>query len=126
MIQAVVGLIFKGNKILLGKSTQPDFRLGKYCFVAGSCEEGENIYDTITREAKEEAGLVVKPRIGFAFRTKKRPHIAYVVCDYISGEINFNHEFENMNWYNLDNIPSDTLKSNKQLIDLILKSQSKR
>ncbi len=47
-----------GNKILMSKYAGRDFK--EYALLAGFCEVGETIEETVKREVMEEVGLKVK------------------------------------------------------------------
>lgn len=51
-------LVCQGNNILLQSSMKNDMR--EYTFPGGHIEKGESIIDGITREIKEETGLMIK------------------------------------------------------------------
>eukprot|EP00743_Colponemidia_sp_Colp-15_P007736 GILK01008376.1.p1 GENE.GILK01008376.1~~GILK01008376.1.p1 ORF type:complete len:358 (-),score=47.15 GILK01008376.1:124-1155(-) len=55
----VIACIYKGDKLLLGR--QKRFPPGMYSCIAGFMEPGESIEEAVTREAKEETGIVVLP-----------------------------------------------------------------
>ena len=55
---AVAVAILNGDKILLAKSAQGNFR--RFSLIAGYVEVGETIEQTVHREVKEEVGLEVK------------------------------------------------------------------
>jgi len=60
--KSAVAIILKNGKVLMGRSTAKDERLGKYCFPGGRIDKGENVYKAAVREANEEAGVVCKNR----------------------------------------------------------------
>jgi len=54
---AVRGVIFRGNKLLMVRSSTDGF----YKFPGGGIEHGESHLDTLVRETKEEVGLTIRP-----------------------------------------------------------------
>ncbi len=58
----VVGAIITNEKgqIFLAKRKQDDFMGGIYEIPGGKANKGENIYDTLVREIKEETNLTIK------------------------------------------------------------------
>lgn len=64
IIPVAVGLILDGEgNILVSKRIDPQTPAadGKWDFIGGKVEPGENPEETIVREAKEETGLEIKP-----------------------------------------------------------------
>ena len=59
---AVHIIINKGNKILLQKRKGSKLWPGYYALPAGHIDEGENQYDALVREAKEELGIILDPK----------------------------------------------------------------
>lgn len=55
-------VLFRDGKILLSQRKNTGYRDGEHSVVAGHVEEGETFIQTIVREAKEEAGIVVRPK----------------------------------------------------------------
>ena len=58
---AVHMIINKDNKILLQKRKGSKLWPGYYALPAGHIDEGENQYDALVREAKEELDIVIEP-----------------------------------------------------------------
>ena len=58
---AVHILIIKNGQILLQKRKGSKLWPGYYAVPAGHIDEGENQYDALIREAKEELGIVINP-----------------------------------------------------------------
>ncbi len=56
---AVHMIIYKNNKILLQKRKGTKLWSGYYALPAGHIDEGENQYDALIREAKEELGIKI-------------------------------------------------------------------
>ena len=56
---AVHMIILKNNKILLQKRTGSKLWPGYYALPAGHIDEGENQYEALIREAKEELGIEI-------------------------------------------------------------------
>ncbi len=109
---AAVAIIFKGNKVLLGKSLSEDDRFGKLVFPGGHIEKDESPYMAAKREAKEETGIACKCRPlpiieddpTREIEGKENRKIAFVICDYVGGEIKPNEEFEWLKWVPLKDI----------------------
>lgn len=123
MRKAAVAIIVNGDKVLMGLATSSDFRYGKWCFIGGGIEEGETPLDAAERESWEEAGIKVKARVGEAYIVDEKPHVVYVICDYISGDLNPNNEFFELAWFPIHNIPPglNVLDLNLKIIGNLLK-----
>ncbi len=59
---AVHMIICKNNKILLQKRKGTKLWSGYYALPAGHIDKGENQYDALIREAKEELGIIINPK----------------------------------------------------------------
>ena len=59
---AVYMIISNDNKILLQKRKGTKLWPGYYSLPAGHIDEGENQYDALVREAKEELGININPQ----------------------------------------------------------------
>ena len=53
-------LLIKDGKILLSRRANTTWRNGHYSLIAGHLDPSESIRTTMTREAREEAGIVIK------------------------------------------------------------------
>lgn len=104
-------LIFRGNKILLGKR-KGSHGGGEYAFPGGHLEYMETIEDCAKRETFEEAGIKIK-NVRFQFvanihkyKPKHYLHIG-VIADYRSGKekVRELEKCENWKWYSLDKLP---------------------
>lgn len=107
---AVAVILNDKNQILMGKALADDDRNNTLCFVGGGVEKDENPLDAAVREANEEAGVIVKVAeengvLDYDFDKR----VIFVKCLYDSGEIIPNEEFEFINWYDLDNLPSEEI-----------------
>lgn len=59
---AVHMIIMKGDKMLIQKRKGSKLWPGYYALPAGHIDEGENQYDALVREAKEELGITINPK----------------------------------------------------------------
>jgi 8-oxo-dGTP diphosphatase len=125
-LRAAVYLILrKGRKVLLARRYKTGWMDGKYSLVAGHLEGNESVSNAMLREAKEEAGIIIAPEelkpatvvhrrsldqeyMDFFFTCKKwlgKPKIMEPnKCDY-------------MDWFLIDELPSNTLLYIKDAID---------
>ena len=61
LVPSVYILLRKGGKVLLLRRANTNYRDGWYCLPAGHVEPGEPAHLAAVREAKEEAGITIKP-----------------------------------------------------------------
>lgn len=77
-------LVIRGNKVAILYSKKYDF----YLTPGGGVEEGETLEEACIREAKEEAGLLVKPIKQIAVLDTNYPRVKiqhnYFICELIS------------------------------------------
>ncbi len=62
IIPAVFLLLQKDNNVLLQRRYNTGFQDGKYTLISGHVEKGEPPMKAVCREAKEEAGIIVKEK----------------------------------------------------------------
>ena len=60
-INVVAGVIVKDDKIILAKRKEDDALAGKWEFPGGKIEEGEDPFQALVREIREELGIDVEP-----------------------------------------------------------------
>ncbi|MEM8856888.1 MAG: NAD(+) diphosphatase [Chloroflexota bacterium] len=103
---AVIMLVRKGNKLLLGHNGRhPD---GFYSILAGFVDPGENLEETVAREIKEEVGLDVTNITYFGSEPWPFPDSLMIgfYCDYAGGEIVLEDEIVEADWYGIDELPA--------------------
>ncbi len=116
--------IFKGNKILLVHENN-----GTWALPGGWCDVLESVKSNTEKEVKEETGLDAKAVkiISIQDRNKhNKPVYAYgvckvfVLCDILGGEFIENIETTGIQYFSLDNLPSNLAeeKSNKEQIEM--------
>lgn len=99
MVIVVAALIKKDNKILIARrSTGDESLLGKWEFPGGKVESGENEYQAIEREIKEEFELNIHAKSFltnnvFQYPTKTVDLRLYS-CDYVSGNFKLHDHSE--------------------------------
>ena len=99
MIKVVADLIKKDNKILIARrSTGDESLLGKWEFPGGKVELGENEYQAIEREIKEEFELNIHAKSFltnnvFQYPTKTVDLRLYS-CEYVSGNFKLHDHSE--------------------------------
>ena len=124
VIKVGVGvMIFKGNKVLLGKR-KGSHGAGEYSFPGGILEYGESLKDCVLRETKEECGLEIG-EIDFLLTSniKQYPPKHHVLVAFkalwVSGEpeVLEPEKCEGWDWYDLDDLPSPIFIPSKITID---------
>ncbi|MFK7803081.1 MAG: NAD(+) diphosphatase [Anaerolineae bacterium] len=104
---AVIMLVRKGDKLLLGKNERHP--KGFYSILAGFVDPGESLEETVAREVKEEVGLDVKNITYFGSEPWPFPDSMMIgfYCDYAGGDIVLEDEIIEANWYGIDELPEN-------------------
>lgn len=122
-------VIFKDDKILLVYENE-----GYWTLPGGWCEVTETIATNTIKEAKEEAGVNVKPLriIAIQDRNKHNKPITvysickiFVLCELLGGEFKENSETIKMGYFALDELPENISddKSTKEQIQMCFKAK---
>ncbi len=128
-------VLIQDEKVLLSKS-KSEILAGKYSMIAGHTEKGETVINAIIREAKEEAGIDITPEDLQVVLTMQRPNAPYkgdptdiidifIKATKFSGQIQNNEpeKCEEIVFFDINNLPEQTLPHVKKAIDLIAKNQ---
>ena len=122
-------ILIKNNKILLLRRFNTGYEDGNYSVVAGHLDGNETFIQTIIREAKEEAGINIKPEnLEVVHMMHRRVPgeeriDCFIVADNWKGEprIMEPHKCDDLSWFDLNNLPSNVIPYIRQAIDCILK-----
>jgi 8-oxo-dGTP diphosphatase len=113
---AVYLILIKGNKTLLSRRYNTGWMDGKFSLIAGHLDGNESIYQAMIREAKEEAGIVVKKKdlipATVLHRLSDREYADFFfVCKKWKGtpHILEANKCDKMEWFDLDKLPKNTL-----------------
>jgi 8-oxo-dGTP pyrophosphatase MutT (NUDIX family) len=128
-IRVAVWLVLrKEEKVLLLRRYNTGYRDGEYTCISGHLEQGESIVDALIREAKEEAGIVVKKDAVHVVHTSHRlcedgqPYI-YVFCnaDTWRGEPSNTEpkKCDHMGWFSVHDLPNNVLPQVKDALTAI-------
>jgi len=128
-------VLIKDNKILLQRRFNTGYQDGKYSFVAGHVDIGETFTHAITREVREEAGIVLKtedlkvvhvmnrdaPEGAVSAGENNERIDIFFIADKWEGEARNKepHKCDDLSWFDLDNLPENIIPYVKQAIDCI-------
>lgn len=103
----VIGLIIKGDEILLARKAE--WTDGRYSLVAGFVEFGECLEEAMARETAEETNIQIK-NIRY-IGSQSWPFPSQLMCgfvaDYAGGEIELrDKELADAQWSKLDQLPT--------------------
>lgn len=125
-LRAAVYLMFiKDSKILLVRRSNTGWQDGKYSFVAGHLEGRETVKQAMAREAKEEAGVELKPdnlHVAHVMHRKSNDNLEYIdfflMADKWEGEARITEpeKCDQMKWFSLNNLPENLLAYVKKAI----------
>lgn len=115
----VIRLINNQKQILLGKCVLKDDREGLWCFPGGGIEQGENTYQAGIREVKEETNISVRPIYSPVIMDEDMPGVAFIQFEYLSGEPVPNHEYEDLKWFPMGEVPKEIYPQNKRILDFV-------
>src|SRR3989338_7462302 len=107
-----LGFIFtpKFDKVLLIHKTHPDSQAGRINGLGGLIENGEDIYDCIVREIKEESNLETnKNEWIFAGKLDMPEYPVYVLGYIYNGSLNdaSSQTEEKIEWFDVDSLPKN-------------------
>lgn len=120
---AVYLIPMKSGKVLLTRRFNTGWMDGKYSLISGHLDGGETCFKAAIREAEEEAGIVVNEKdlipLTVMHRMSDGEYIDFVfVVEKWKGEpkIMERDKCDDMNWFPVDKLPSNTLSYLKKII----------
>jgi len=124
-------LLMRGDKILLHKRCNSGYHDGEYSLIAGHVEAGETFTSTIIREAKEEAGITLKPgnlTVVHVMHHKsdvdasERVNVYFLARKW-EGEITNGEpeKCEELEWFDVHNLPPNIIDAVRKVINNVLK-----
>jgi ADP-ribose pyrophosphatase YjhB (NUDIX family) len=124
IIPTVYLILLKGNKILLARRYNTGFHDGEYSFPAGHLDGNETMVQTMIREAKEEIGVSLSPsdlQLVHVMHRKEpneeRVNLFFTAKNWESEpKIMEPHKCDDLNWFDLDNLPDNIIPYIKQVI----------
>ncbi|WP_236838585.1 NUDIX hydrolase [Caldalkalibacillus salinus] len=116
LITAVHLFLVKEDHILLLRRYNTGYEDGKYSVVAGHLDGGEEVKTAMMREAREEAGIEIKPEhlevVGVMHRQSTDERIDFfLTCHEWNGNVtNMEpHKCDELAWYPIDGLPSNII-----------------
>lgn len=119
-------LLIKEDKILLLRRFNTGWEDGKYTLVSGHLDGGETVMQAMIREAREEAGIIIKPKdlhVVHTMHRKSNDNQEYIDfflnCDKWKGEpkIMEDDKCDDMKWFALNELPDNLLLNVKKAIE---------
>jgi 8-oxo-dGTP diphosphatase len=117
-IVGVLGVVRRDGRVLLVQRARAP-SVGKWGFPGGVQELGETIFEAVSRELREETGLVVEPietltTLDVLDRDadgRVRTHYALiaVLADWLSGEVIIDHEAHDFGWFTVAEVEAHAL-----------------
>ena len=107
MLDAVIAVITKGEKVLLIQRAAGIRAGGYWAPVSGEVEPGESQEAAVAREAMEEVGLTVRPlrKVWENVSTRGTFKLHWWMAEYVSGELTLNvAEASDARWLTVDEI----------------------
>ena len=120
-------ILIKDDKILLLRRFNTGYEDGNYGLIAGHLDGNETFIQAIIREAKEEGGINIKPEDLEVIHVmhKKEPNEERIDFFIIAKrwenkpKIMEPHKCDDLSWFELNNLPENTIPYIKQAIDNI-------
>jgi 8-oxo-dGTP diphosphatase len=106
-VVGVAMILEQNGTLLIGKRSTNKFGAGLWEFPSGRLEEGENPYEGIIREGKEELNLELNPvQIIDAYSFKRETDdllLLNILCEH-QGELLKSHEHDELRWIEIDKV----------------------
>lgn len=97
-------ILLNGNTVLIAKRAQNRFAPGLWEFPAGRLDEGEDPFQAVIREAKEELDIMVTPiQIIDAYTFKRDTKdliLLNIFCDF-KGDVKISSEHDEFKWIDM-------------------------
>lgn len=128
IIPSVYLILIKDNKILLSRRYNTGYRDGEYSLPAGHLDGVETFKQAMVREAKEEIGLILDEiNLKLAHTMNRRiPNNERIDLFFIARKwqgqpkIMEPEKCDDLSWFDLNNLPKETIPYIKQAIDSFL------
>ena len=121
---AVYLILLKNDKVLLPRRFNTGWMDGKYSLIAGHLDGNESVFDSMLREATEEAGIKItkKDLIPVKVLHRKSSDNEYVdfffLAKHWEGEpsIQEPNKCDDMSWFSISHLPENILPYVKEVI----------
>lgn len=118
VVPSVYIILIKNNKILLGRRYNTGFCDGQYGLPSGHLEGNENLKQAMTREAKEEIGIILESSDLELVHTMSRKSTDYERVDFFFTTKKWRGEpkimelekCDELNWFDLNNLLDNTIE----------------
>jgi 8-oxo-dGTP diphosphatase len=122
---AVYLILIKDGKTLLSRRFNTGWMDGKYSLIAGHLDGNETVFDTMIREAFEEAGIKVakedlKPVKVLHRKSNDQEYMDFFfLAEKWEGELTIKEsdKCDDMSWFSIDNLPENILPYVKNVIE---------
>lgn len=119
-------ILIKDNKILLLRRSSEGHENSQYSFVSADMYGSESFIKVMIREAREKLGVYIKPEdmeVVHVMHVKgKKENINFFVKANKWGnepKITEAEKYDNLNWFELDNLPKNTIPYIKHAIEFV-------
>ncbi len=122
---AVYLILLNGDKVLLSRRFNTGWMDGKYSLIAGHLDGSEAVFDSMIREAFEEAGIKINRTDLIPIRVlhRKSDNQEYVDFFFMTerweGEpsIQEPNKCDNISWFPINNLPENILTYVKEVVE---------
>lgn len=123
---AVYLMLIKDGRLLLVRRFNTGWQDGNYSLVGGHLDGRETVKQAMIREAKEEAGVIIKSEdlhVVHTMHRKPNNNLEYIDfflnCDKWQGipQIMEHNKCDDMQWFPINNLPENTLQHIRQAIE---------
>ncbi len=122
---AVYLILVKNNQVLLLRRFNTGWEDGKYSLPSGHLDGGETIKEAMVREAKEEIGVdITEENLDIVHVMHRNSNSEYIDYFLVANAWDGNptntepDKADTLDWFDVDNLPSNTLPYVKKAIDL--------
>lgn len=129
MEEYTLGIVLSESleEVVLILKNRPDWQKGLYNFPGGKVEEGEDLFDSISREFEEECGTKIAPNkwnlIGDL--SDNETYCVYVFTYKADIRI-YTNEDQPVKWIEIDELPVNTVYHLPELLNHALECHGKR